>query len=233
MDVLENYIPKERRRSGVRVLEFGCGAGMNLLHLMSMMARREIALERAYGTDFSDKMIEAARYEASHQLTSERRKTVHFCVAKNETLATEMGANLGVPPDALLGTFDLIIGVNTIRYCHRLDNELDCVRGIQGLLKPGGVCIIIDMNNGFPLFRSRFRDRMTKEKKACYLPTLEEYARPFSKLGFEILRKEHFCWIPHSASQRLTSLLRALTPALNVLAPKSAMRSLVISRRRA
>jgi SAM-dependent methyltransferase len=232
-EVIRNHIPVERQRSGVRVLEFGCGAGMNLLHLVSIMAHRGIELERAYGADFSDKLIEAAGFEASQQLAVEHRKRVHFCVARNEALATEMSASLGVPQETLLGTFDLIIGVNTIRYCHRLRSELDCARGIQELLRVGGVCVVIDMNNEFPLFRSRIRDHMTKERQACYLPTLEEYARPFSTLGFEILREKHFCWIPHSAGPLLTSLMRALTPALNVLAPTRAMRSLVISRKTA
>jgi SAM-dependent methyltransferase len=230
-DVLETQIPKERVRKGIRVLEFGCGGAMNVLHLLSLMERRGIALERAYGTDFSDKLIEAAHIEASEQLTAEQRSKIYFCVARNEALIDEMSAKLGINPDTLSGTFDVIIGVNTIRYCHRLDCEMECVRNIYRLLRAGGICIVIDMNNGFPLFRSRLRDRLTKEKKAYYLPTLDEYARPFSLLGFEILCKKHFCWIPHSASPRLTSLCRTLAPALSALAPSRAMRSLVVSRK--
>src|SRR5215470_11493222 len=58
LEALASQIATEKIRTGVRVLEFGCGGGMNLLHLISIMARRGIHLERAYGTDFSEKMIE-------------------------------------------------------------------------------------------------------------------------------------------------------------------------------
>jgi hypothetical protein len=110
-------------------------------------------------------------------------------------------------------------------------NEDKCVGAIFDLLTDGGVCIIIDMNQKFPAFRSRFRDRLTKEKGAYYLPSLDEYARPFSSGGFEILRKENFCWIPHSAGPGLTAVMKALTPMLSALVPNRAMRSLVISRK--
>ena len=88
------------------------------------------------------------------------------------------------------------------------------------------------MNRKFPAFRSRFRERLTQQdEKATLLPTLDEYARPFSSAGFEILKKENFCWIPHSAGVRLTAVMKALTPILNTLAPSRGMRSLVISRK--
>ena len=51
---------------------------------------------------------------------------------------------------------------------------------------------MIDMNKGFPLFRSRFRDRLTKDEEAYYLPSLEEYAHPFSSAGFEHPAKGKF-----------------------------------------
>jgi len=156
---------------------------------------------------------------------------VHFCVARNENLIEDVTQGLGIRREALLGSFDLIIGVNTIRYCHRLLNENECVTAISDLLVDGGVCVVIDMNNKFPAFRSRFRDRLTKEQQATYLPTLDEYARPFSSGSFEILKKENFCWIPHSAGSALTTVMKTLTPMLNALAHGSAMRSLVISRK--
>jgi SAM-dependent methyltransferase len=232
LKVLEQYVPQRKLRSGIRVLEFGCGGSMNLLHLISILDRRGFALEIAYGTDFSDTLIEAANREASEQLIPEQRNKVHFCVAKNESLVTDMSLGLRLHEATLLGSFDLIIGVNTIRYCHRIGKQLDCTRGIHRLLAPGGVCVVIDMNKGFPLFRSRLRDRLTKDKEACYLPSLQEYALPFSTVGFEILQQKHFCWVPHSAGPWLTSVLKALTPALNTLAPEHAMRSLIISRKR-
>jgi hypothetical protein len=125
----------------------------------------------------------------------------------------------------------LIFGINTIRYCHRLKSENDNAQQVHALLKDQGVCIVIDMNDKFPAFRSRLHDRVTKDKESCYLPSLEKYASPFEAAKFEILRKEHFCWIPHSAGKSLTTIMLAMTPALNSVARKHAMRSLVISRK--
>jgi 2-polyprenyl-3-methyl-5-hydroxy-6-metoxy-1,4-benzoquinol methylase len=231
LEVLERYIPKSRLQKGIRVWEFGCGGGMNLLHFLLVMERRGIALECAYGTDFSDTLIEAANREARKYLTPEHNRKVRFCVARNENLIEDVTKALGTRQEALLGSFDLILGVNTIRYCHRLRNQNECAGAIFNLLTDGGVCIVIDMNNKFPAFRSRLRDWLTKEQQATYLPSLDEYARPFSSAGFEILKKENFCWIPHSAGSGLTAVMKALTPMLDALARSRAMRSLVISRK--
>lgn len=231
VDALAKSCIRSAGPKGARVLEFGCGGGMNLVHLMSVLEREGIAVERAYGTDFSTKLITAANQEAQKYLSPRQREKVQFCAARNEDLADDMAVGLGVHQNELLGSFHFILGVNTFRYCQRLQKEVDCATGIYNLLAPGGVCVVIDMNHGFPFFRSRFRDQMTKEKEAYYLPTLEEYAHPFSVAGFETLRKENFCWIPHSAGPALTKVLRALTPALNAMVPSHAMRSLVVSRK--
>ena len=233
LKMLEENVPASKRRTGVRLLEFGCGGGMNLLHLVSKLTRHGIAIDRAYGTDFSDKLIEAANQEAAFQLTPDQRQKVQFCVAKNESLLPDMVAGMGVSDRSLLGTFDLIVGVNTIRYCHRLNKEIECAQGIQDLLTEGGICVVIDMNSKFPLFRSRLPDRLTLDERAYFLPSTKEYARPFKEVGFEVIENKSFCWIPHSAGRVLTSVLRALTPALDTVVPSHAMRSLVISRKRA
>src|SRR5579883_3160140 len=211
-EALAMYVPVERKLCGLRLWEFGCGAGMNLLHLV--------------------KLIEAAASEARASLPARQRERVRFCWARNEELIADAVRSRGLSRESLLGTFDLVVAVNTIRYCHRLGNEALCAANIFSLLRTGGVCIVIDMNRGFPAFRSRLRDRLTKEKKAYYLPSLDEYARPFASAGFEILRKENFCWIPHSAGPGLTSMMGVLTPVLSALAPNRAMRSLVVCRRR-
>jgi hypothetical protein len=88
------------------------------------------------------------------------------------------------------------------------------------------------MNRKFPAFRSKFRDRKTKPAAERYLPSLDEYANPFGRAGLDVLRKENFCWIPHSAGPTMTRVLRALTPVLNVLAKPMAMRSLVVARKK-
>jgi SAM-dependent methyltransferase len=230
-EILKNYIPESRKRKGIRVLEFGCGGGMNLLHLVTAMNAAEARLGFALGADFSETLVKAAEHEASAYLSPEQNKKVRFCVARNESLIGDLSEALSMRGESLIGSFDLILGVNTIRYCHRMNKQDECVRAIFDLLTDGGVCIIIDMNNKFPAFRSRLADRLTKEKRAYYLPTLDEYARPFSSAGFEILRKDNFCWVPHSAGAALTRVMKTLTPVLSSIAPRHAMRSLVVSRK--
>jgi SAM-dependent methyltransferase len=219
---------------GIRMLEFGCGGGMNLLHLMSVLGRHGFKIESAIGTDFSPVLIEAANKETESYLAPRERDRVRFCVAKNETLLEELSAALKQEPSKLENSFQFIIGVNTIRYCHRSGKQLDCARDIFRLLAPGGVCVVIDMNNRFPAFRSalknKFRDKKEREEE-CYLPSIEEYTAPFQQAGFEVLRSEHFCWIPHSAGRLMTGLLRPLSPVLTTIAGSRAMRSLVVAKK--
>ena len=231
LESIERYVPKARLKTGIRMWEFGCGAGMNLLHLISLLERRGIELEFACGTDFSETLIGAARREANSHISSKQLDRVRFAVARNEDLVDEGARGMGLPKDGLLGSFDLVFGVNTIRYGHRLKNVDRCVAGISGLLRVGGCCVVIDMNRRFPAFRSRLRTWPNRDAEETSLPTIEEYAFPFSLAGFEIVTKKNFCWIPHSAGCRLTTVMRALTPVLNTLAPSRAMRSLVIARK--
>ena len=218
---------KTSPRTPLRVMEYGCGAGMNVIHLVAQLDKEKIPVESAWGTDFSVALVNRARQEAKAYLSKEQSARVTFHVARNEHLVDDMAA---APGANLAGSFDLIIGVNTFRYCHRLKAEDDCARDIKRLLRPGGVSVMIDMNDGFPLFRSRLKAGPDDPNEA-YLPSLDEYASPFAKAGFEILTKDNFCWIPHSAGTALTLLGRALTPLLNTVARRYAMRSLVVARK--
>jgi len=227
-------LPAAARQKGIRILEFGCGAGMNLLHLVSVLSRGGNNVESAIGTDFSPVLIEAAVQEAKNYLRAEDRRKVQFCVARNETLIDNLSSALGKNRAELESSFHLMLGVNTIRYCHRTGKQVDCVQDIFDLLVPGGICIVIDMNNRFPAFRSALKNRLRGRKKKeaeCYLPTLEEYTDPFAKTGFEVIRRDHFCWIPHSAGRLMSGLLQCLSPVLNTVAKSRAMRSLVVSRK--
>jgi SAM-dependent methyltransferase len=201
---------------------------MNLIQLVSLLERNKIGVETAYGTDFAATLVNRARLEAS-VLPEQQRARVKFLLARNECLADDLVRADG-DGASVTGSFDLVIGVNTFRYCHRLRAEHDCARDIKRLLRPGGVCVVIDMNDCFPLFRSRFRST-AESPGEIYLPSLDEYTSPFEHAGFEILTKDHFCWIPHSAGAGLTLVGRALTPFLNVVARRYAMRSLVVARR--
>ena len=225
-------LPQVVRQQGIRLLEFGCGGGMNLVHLISVLAREGIQVESAIGADFSPVLIEAARREAKSYLGREEQGKVAFHVAKNETLMEDLSASLEKAKSELGNSFHFILGVNTVRYCHRAGKELDYAQAIFDLLVPGGVCVVIDMNDRFPLFRSALKNRFRKNKEEeCYLPSLEEYAAPFKKVGFDVLRQEHFCWIPHSAGTFMCGLLGRISPLLNMVANSRAMRSLVVSRK--
>jgi SAM-dependent methyltransferase len=229
--MLREHLPASAKRDGARLLEFGCGAGMNLIHLVGMLQPLGIPLARAYGTDFSDKLIDAARLDAARILKPGTREKVEFVVARNETIVADLAAQLAATPQSLLGTFHAIVGVNTFRYCHRMRKEKESAQQLFDLLAPGGVCVNIDMNAQFPLFRSKLKPGQYSDESEVYIPVLEEYVRPFADVGFEILDARNFCWVPHSAGPALCATFRILTPALDALLPRYGMRSLVIAKR--
>lgn len=226
------HLPQATRQQGIRMLEFGCGGGMNLVHLASVLKTEGIKVTRAFGTDFSPVLIEAARRESKQYLPPGEQSLLEFHVAKNESLVADLSRATGTPAAELKGSLHFIFDVNTIRYCHAAASQADCARDILDLLVPGGVCVTIDMNNRYPIFRSDLKNRLRREKEEeCIVPSLEAYAAPFERAGFEILRKEHFCWIPHSGGAVTCAVFSALTPLLNLVARSRAMRSLVVVRK--
>jgi SAM-dependent methyltransferase len=230
LGVVESYLQTSPARP-LRLLEFGCGAGMNIMSLVSILEGKGVPVECAYGTDFSETLLQTATQQAKASLPPGLAGKLRFHVGRNERLAEDLAAARGRPVEDLEGYFDLILGVNTSRYCHRLGQEKDLTGDVYRLLRPGGVCINIDMNDRFPAFRSRFKKVPGREPIETYMPTLEEYASPFKTAGFEILRTENFCWIPHSAGAALTLGCRMATPFLNLVARSRAMRSLVVARK--
>ena len=228
LDTIESYLRPSTARP-LRLLEFGCGGGMNITRLVSLLESRKVPVECAYGTDFSPRLVQAAQQEAKAFLSRNLAEKLSFHVARNENLVKDLASDLQGAKD-LLGSFDLIIGVNTFRYCHRLGKGLDCAADVYRLLKPRGVCINIDMNNRFPAFRSRLKGQEENQAE-CYLPSLDEYVSPFKTAGFEIIKKGNFCWIPHSAGRAFTFCCRLGSPFLNLVARGRAMRSLVVARK--
>ncbi len=227
-----NLLPQQTCQSGIRILEFGCGGGMNLLRLFSMLSSSGIHVAQAIGTDFSPAMVETARREAKDYLRGQDFHSLQFYVARNESLLSDLSTSAGIDKSSLQNSFHFVLGVNTIRYCHDAKRERDCVRDIFNLLVPGGICVVIDMNNRFLFFRSDLRNRLRRKKeRQCYVPSLEEYAAPFVKERFELSRTEHFCWVPHSAGPFMAGLFRTLSPILNTVARSRAMRSLVVARK--
>jgi SAM-dependent methyltransferase len=226
------HLPRQAGSQGIRMLEFGCGGGMNLVHLISVLEREGIHIEKAVGTDFSPVLINAAKREALNYLRPDAQQLLEFHVAMNQSLVADLSASGGAEQAGLANSFHFILGVNTIRYCHAAKKELDCARDIFNLLAPGGVCVVIDMNNRYPCFLSDLKNRFRREKEEeCYVPSLEEYSAPFVKTGFEVLRSEHFCWIPHSAGRFMCRFFSVTTPLLNAMAKSRAMRSLVVCRK--
>ena len=74
LDALRHLsVPTGRR--GIRMLEFGCGGGMNLLHLVSVLGRHGFKAETAIGTDFSPVLIEAANRETQNYLSPSERSS--------------------------------------------------------------------------------------------------------------------------------------------------------------
>ena len=229
MKVLDQFLRTSPQRP-LRVLEFGCGGGMNIITLVSLLERQGVPVECAYGTDFSPRLVESAGQEAKAGLAPALAGKLSFYVARNEKLNEDLAAASRKRAEDFAGFFDLIIGVNTFRYCHRLGKSKECAADIYRMLRPGGVCVNIDMNDKFPVFRSRLKNSI-EDPAECYLPTLEEYASPFREAGFELIERKNFCWIPHSAGPALTAACRIASPVLNLVARSRAMRSLVVARK--
>jgi SAM-dependent methyltransferase len=228
---INKLVAQNGEQAAFRILEYGCGAGMNLTWIVRRLLNRGLKLDFACGTDFCPKMLEAARQEASSSIPSTENSKVSFHVVANESLSGGLSKELGRSLEDLQNSFHLIVGVNTFRYCFRLGKQAESAGDIFSLLQPGGCSIMIDMNRSFPFFRTRLRDRLTKPEDQRYLPRLDEYAAVFRKAGFEIETKTNFCWVPHSAGPAMLATLRMLSPVLQAVFSRFAMRSLIIGRK--
>jgi len=231
LQVVEKEIKDIIGPEGIRVLEYGRGGGMNLIHILSMFGAKGIKIDRAYGTDFSPVLIEAANKEAERYMTPVLRGKAQFIVAKNESLVDDLSMHAGRSSDAFHNQFHLVVGVNTFRYGFRLKKEWESAKQIYDLLMPGGVSIMIDMNAQFPFFRSKMRGQKGGASLETYIPLLSEYARPFKEVGLEVRQEKNFCWIHHSAGSFACAILQTVSPLLQVLFQDFAMRSLVISKK--
>src|SRR4051812_42938171 len=82
-DAYDQAIEICRRTSSepLRLLEFGCGAGMNVIGLLARLARQSVPVAQAFGTDFSESLIESARHEARASLPPALREKLSFHVA--------------------------------------------------------------------------------------------------------------------------------------------------------
>ena len=229
--IIDSICLKAGANKGFRMLEYGCGAGMNLLYIFRLLVSKSVPIIAAIGTDFSKPLLQSAEKERDTFIDPENRKKITFLQAYNESLLDDLTKGLAQHESSLRNSFDLIVGVNTFRYAVRLHKQQSCANDIASLLAPGGYSIMIDMNNRFPFFKSRFRDRNKKPKIQTWLPSLEKYTAPFRSANLKILQARHFCWIPHSSSAPILIVARLLTPLLDLVAPSFAMRSLVVARK--
>ena len=67
LDAVDSYLRTSPQRP-LRLLEFGCGGGMNIITLVSLLEQKGIPVECAYGTDFSSRLVESAVQEAKAAL---------------------------------------------------------------------------------------------------------------------------------------------------------------------
>jgi SAM-dependent methyltransferase len=231
-DVVRRLIARRPRGHRFRVLEYGCGGGMNLVKVLDLFRQQGAEIELGVGADFSPRMVEAAREDVVPRLPASLRERVQFAVAANESLARDLAKDLGMPIERLEKSFDVVVGVNTFRYCHRLQKDDECARDIHRLLASGGCSVMIDMNRNFPLFKSRVADLIRRRKpEEAYLPTLAEYTNPFRRAGMTVQTSRNFCWFPHSAGPGLVRALRVAAPVLDLTVSRFAMRSLVVAER--
>lgn len=93
---IKELIDQAPRNHKFRIMEYGCGGGMNLIKLAELVRGEAVLLEKVYGTDFSAPMIEAARREAVQYLPSSLVDTVCYCVARNERLLSDFACNTSV-----------------------------------------------------------------------------------------------------------------------------------------
>ena len=228
IDALMSQRPEKHK---FRILEYGCGGGMNLLKILELLFARGADVELGVGADFSSRMIQAAREDARVNFPPHLASKIQFVVARNETLAGDVAASMDCSVAEVERSFDIVVGVNTFRYCHRLKKELDCAKDIFRLLRPGGYSVMIDMNAAFPLFRSRLPDMIRRPGPEAYLPRVAEYRRPFELAGLKIIEVRNFCWVPHSATPRMVTVCKTLAPALDRWLSPFAMRSLVVAER--
>jgi SAM-dependent methyltransferase len=229
-DLLAKLSTQASEDGGFRILEYGCGGGMNLLWIIQHLLKAGQPVSMACGTDFSSKMVDAGKEEAARMFKATDGDKVSFHVVANENLENGLPDALGHSPKEILNFFHFIVGVNTFRYCFRLGKEVESASGIYSLLRPGGYTVMIDMNHSFPFFRSRLRkDGIPKEQR--YLPALKQYANVFRDAGFELITVKNFCWIPHSVGPTMAAVLKLASPVLQALFPRFATRSLVIARK--
>lgn len=227
LDSLSSAV-RDSKAEAARTLEFGCGGGMATFYLADELRRRGVPVELMVGADLVPNMIAAARKDLADNGGEWTMERLRFVVAPHERLIDDLPVGLGLGLEELEGSFHLAFGVSTFRYAVQEGTAAHVVAQFHRLLAPGGRVVMFDMNSRFP-----YGKHAPQEKHASFsgVPTLDQYARPFSDAGFEIMRRDMLGWVPHSAKGLEFWAARAASPVLGLVAPSRAMRSLVIARK--
>ena len=215
-EIVQTLVSRNPEHHGFRILEYGCGGGMNLLQLIRLFQAQGAQLADVIGTDFSPAMIEAARSEAKQQLPVELKALTTYLVARNETITRDLASGLGASLRELHNTFDLILGVNTFRYAHRLKRDETVARELFALLRPGGYRIMIDMNRRFRFVGSRVHDLCKGAKQRYYIPSVRQYSGSFLKAGFVVSSSPYLLWFDTSSAWLVGARLSRSVDALFV-----------------
>src|SRR5207247_1956770 len=70
LTAIDRYLNPQDSNS-LRLLEFGCGGGMNIITLLSLLERTGRHVEMVIGTDFSPSLIGAAARESERFLSDQ------------------------------------------------------------------------------------------------------------------------------------------------------------------
>lgn len=218
--------------ASLRILEFGCGAGMVLAHLAEELRRAGYEIDAAVGTDLVPEMITAARAELAAYGSPWAVQHLRFIVAPNEALYSPIAEDLEGDPRQVEQGFDFVCGVNTLRYNVLGGSGEAVARELAKLMAPGARVVMIDMNDRFPYGLKPKRSGPSGISFAReILPTLQDYERPFDRPEFRIVERGHMNWIPHSANGLRFHLARLASAPLDKLVPDRAMRSVIVAER--
>lgn len=158
----ERVVPALHLKEGSRVLDIGCGTGLNFPLLLAAVGRSG----QVVGVDRNPEMLDVARRKTS-QIPPGNVALVQADAEQLDHVATRPDA-LGAPFDAVLFTYSLSL----------MDNWEAAWRHATSLVRPGGRAGIVDL--GLPRGWARLLDPAAR--LACLLGGSDINARPWTLL---------------------------------------------------